>query len=159
MHRFTAEVYGTARPGPRLCHRCGMTDPATETGPEERPRVLLVDDDILIGHAIKRALEPPYDVVAVDSAAAALDKLRAGERFALILSDLRMPEMDGMAFEAEVRQIDPALADRMGFLTGGAITDAMHSFVQIRLDRVVNKPFSLETLESLVEELAKTERG
>ena len=59
------------------------------------PVILCVDDDPAHITALRRALAPKYEVVAAESAAAALELLRGDERFDVVLSDLRMPEVPG----------------------------------------------------------------
>jgi CheY-like chemotaxis protein len=64
--------------------------------------VLVVDDDRDIRETLREVLtDAGYEVVAAENGRAALEQLRAGCRPALILLDLMMPVMDGLAFRAE----------------------------------------------------------
>jgi CheY-like chemotaxis protein len=69
------------------------------------------------------------------------------------MCDLMMPEMTGMDLHAELSSRDPALAERLVFMTGGAFTPAAREF----LDRVVNarveKPFDVPSLRTLIQTL------
>jgi CheY-like chemotaxis protein len=88
-------------------------------------------------------------VVGVASAASALERLKSAS-FDLVLSDLRMPGMDGPAFYQSACKMEPSLGDRFVFITGDSMTDRATQF----LDRVgaphVNKPFDKESLRALV---------
>jgi CheY-like chemotaxis protein/two-component sensor histidine kinase len=138
-----------ARPAPR---------PAAldESGPGAD--VLVIDDEPMVGRAISRMLAPLHRVVAVHGAAEGLAALAAGS-FDVILCDLMMPEMTGMAMHDKLQAEAPALARRMVFLTGGAFTREASEF----LDRVPNdrleKPFSPAQLRMAVARVQAAARG
>jgi PAS domain S-box-containing protein len=114
-----------------------------------RARVLVIDDEPIVGRAVKRVLQVSHDVTAVTSARAALELIAAGERYDLILCDLMMPHMTGMELHEQLTASAPEVAARIVFLTGGAFTPAARSF----LDRISNpcfeKPFDAEQLRQL----------
>ena len=60
--------------------------------PSRRARVLVVDDEELVGRVIRRALSVAHDVTVTTSAAQALAALDAGPPFDLILCDVMLPE-------------------------------------------------------------------
>ncbi|HYE07976.1 MAG TPA: HD domain-containing phosphohydrolase [Planctomycetota bacterium] len=70
-------------------------------------RVLFVDDDVNALSGYQRVLRKAFDVHVAAGGAAGLVALRASEPFAAIVSDMRMPEMDGIEFLARVRDIAP----------------------------------------------------
>ncbi|HRE88088.1 MAG TPA: ATP-binding protein, partial [Myxococcota bacterium] len=117
----------------------------------ERGRVLVIDDEPLIGLSIKRLLARSHEVTPLTSASEALELLRS-ERFDIILCDLMMPQMTGMDFHAALEKEDPRLASQVVFLTGGAFTPAARAF----LDRVpntrLNKPFASSELKGLIDQ-------
>jgi PAS domain S-box-containing protein len=122
--------------------------------PGRRGRILVVDDEPLVGGALRRVLEREHEAVAVTTGREALERL-ARERFDLVLCDLMMPEMTGMDFYAEVGRRFPDLAPRVVFLTGGAFTPRAREF----LDRVPNerleKPVDVQNLLALVRNLLR----
>jgi signal transduction histidine kinase len=115
-----------------------------------RARMLVVDDEPAIGRALQRTLGEHLDVIALTSAKEALARIEAGERFEVILSDVMMPEVTGMALHQELTKIAPDQAERMIFVTGGAFTTAAREF----LDRVPNprieKPVEATNLLAIV---------
>jgi CheY-like chemotaxis protein len=115
-----------------------------------RGRILVVDDEPIVCFSLERLLASEGDVVALTSARDALERIRSGERFDVILCDLLMPEMDAPALHAELVSAAPEQAERMIFVTGGAFTMRARDF----LDRVPNerlaKPFDVDALVSLV---------
>ncbi len=121
--------------------------------PSGRGRILLIDDEPAIVAALERVLGRDHEVVALTDARQALARIRGGERFDVIVSDLIMPEMTGMELHDELAATHPEQAERMLLLTGGAFTQAAASF----LDRVPNprmaKPFNTQELRSVVAQL------
>ncbi len=127
-------------------------DPAlpAESAPPQRARVLVIDDEPLVGRAIARILDAQHEVVLRASAREALGELLDGGGFDVVLCDLMMPELTGMELHGRLVRDAPAVAARTVFLTGGAFTDAAREF----LDRVPNlrleKPFEPQALRDVV---------
>ncbi len=117
-----------------------------------RARVLVVDDEPMIGAVIKRSLGGEHEVVVMAEASEGLDCIRKGESFDVIICDLMMPHMTGMEFYSGVCDVDRAQADRILFLTGGAFTPAARSFLDGVSNQRIEKPFDTARLRSLVNE-------
>ncbi len=118
--------------------------------PSRRGKVLLLDDDKMIARAIQRALSPDHHVEAIARGADALDRIRRGERYDVILCDLMMPEMTGMDFYDELHAIAPDQAAAIVFLTGGAFTEGAQAFLERVENTRVEKPFEAAALRALV---------
>jgi signal transduction histidine kinase len=115
-----------------------------------RGRILVVDDEVMLGTAIRRMLAAEHDVLAVTSARDAIGRVSSGERFDVILCDLMMPDVTGMDLHAELLRIAPEQAEKMVFMTGGAFTSRAREFLdQVRNPRV-EKPFDVGSLKALV---------
>lgn len=127
----------------------------------QRPvgRILVVDDEEVLLRIIRKALGPDHELTCTVNPEEAHRQITDGARFDLILCDLMMPKMTGMDLHAAITVADPAQADRIVFLTGGAFTVAAQSF----LDRVPNvrvaKPFNVVALKSLIGERLKASGG
>jgi CheY-like chemotaxis protein len=113
------------------------------------PRILLVDDDSMVGAALTRILAP-FRVTFVQSAVGALARLEAGGRFDAIVCDIHMPRMDGIQFHAEVAKLEPSLADRMIFVTGAASSAKAQAFLERVPNRCLTKPFAADDLRRAV---------
>ncbi len=131
----------------------GAPRPAAAEPPVHLPagaRLLIVDDDPLILSLLTRALAGGPEVVALLDAREALERLRQGERFDLLLCDLMMPELSGMDFHAALLAIDPALAGGAVFITGGAFTPRARAFLARVGNTCLEKPFDPQKLRRLV---------
>ncbi len=108
--------------------------------------ILLVDDEPLVraGTAIMLD-ELGHDVTEASSGKQALEILVGNPDFDLIVSDFRMPEMDGMELICESRKIVPGL--KAVLMTGYEATDSR--FAELKAASL-NKPFSLADLETAV---------
>jgi len=113
--------------------------------PIGRARVLIIDDDPLVGKAIARLLRGHETVVAT-SAASAIETLRGGEVFDALFCDLMMPEMTGMDLYQLLLAERPEVAARVIFLTGGAFTLRAQLFVEDTRSIVLTKPIDAKTL-------------
>jgi response regulator RpfG family c-di-GMP phosphodiesterase len=76
-------------------------------GAQALPRVLLVDDEPAILDGLRRQLRGTFDVSTAVGGEAALELMEGAEPFAAVLSDMRMPGMDGAAYLARVRELYP----------------------------------------------------
>jgi signal transduction histidine kinase/CheY-like chemotaxis protein len=132
---------GTVTPGARAA---GPAQPEARRG-----RVLVVDDEPLILRTIKRILVD-HDVTTYDSAAAALDALRGGARFDLILCDLMMPEVTGIDLHEQLRAIAPDQVERLVFMTGGTFTARSREFLASVSNPRIDKPFDAASLRTMV---------
>jgi CheY-like chemotaxis protein len=86
-----------------------------------------------------------HDVDVAGDARAALSRLEETS-YDLIVSDLRMPEMDGVAFYRLLERERPQAARRMLFLTGNTEAAEYRAFVAEKRDRTVTKPVDLTEL-------------
>ena len=136
---------------PNGAPRAAPAAPASEL--DRRARILVVDDDAIVGNAISRALGTSHDVVVENRARKALDRITGGAAFDLIICDLMMPEMTGMEFHAALLAAAPALADRVVFMTGGAFTPSARRFLEEIANPRLEKPFDPRELRAVVSRL------
>ena len=122
--------------------------PGTDAVP--RARILAVDDEPLFLKLLQRILSASHDLTATGSAADALSRVTAGERFDLVICDLMMPGMNGIDLFEAVHRLDPEQAGRFLFLTGGATTQRGAEFLEARPGRYLAKPFTYNELRRLV---------
>jgi two-component system cell cycle response regulator CpdR len=117
-------------------------------------RILLAEDDESMRLYLGRALERSgYSVVAVDNGLAALPLLES-EPFDLLLTDIVMPEMDGIELAQKAAEISPDI--RVMFITGFAAV-ALKAGRKTPDAKVLSKPFHLRDLIAEVERMFMTE--
>jgi len=114
-------------------------------------RILLAEDDDDMRRFLAKALEKAgYHVTHFDNGASAYDRLRE-EPFSLLLTDIVMPEMDGIELARRATEIDPDL--KVMFITGFAAVALNPDSNAPRDAKVLSKPFHLR---DLVHEIEKT---
>ena len=118
-----------------------------------RQRILVIDDEPLIGRVIRKALGNDHDVSVVHRAGEALMLLEGGQTFDLVLCDVVMPDLSGPEFYATVAKRWPELVGRLIFMTGGAFTPGTVEFMEHVANRVLSKPFTIDRLKGLVREV------
>ena len=113
-------------------------------------RVLLAEDEESMRTYIKRSLERTgYSVTAVDRGTEAL-KLLEQEAYDLLLTDIVMPELDGIELAQRVAVMYPMM--RVMFITGFAAV-ALQNAAMPRDAKVLSKPFHLRDLVNEVDRL------
>lgn len=115
-----------------------------------RARVIVIDDEPLIGATVKRALGADHDVVSATSVREALEHFRSGQLFDVVLCDLMMPDVTGIDLYEELTRTVPRQATRMVFITGGAFTPRAQAFLAHVTNPRLEKPFDLQTLRTMV---------
>ena len=106
-------------------------------------RILLSEDDAAMRQYLVRALEKSgYQVVSVDRGTAAIPHLEAGG-FDLLLTDIVMPEMDGIELAQKAAVISPDI--RVMFITGFSAV-SLRAGQAVPNSRVLSKPFHLRDL-------------
>jgi CheY-like chemotaxis protein len=114
-----------------------------------RQRVLVIDDEPLVGRAVKRVLSD-QEVTCVTSGKEALKLLQDGPRFGVLLCDLMMPDMTGAEFREAMLSVRPDLGERLVFITGGAFTPDMERFLEESGCPHLLKPFDVPALRGVV---------
>ena len=108
-------------------------------------QVLCVDDDPNVLQAFERQFRKRFEIRTAQGPALGLEAIRDAGPFAVVVSDLRMPVMDGIEFLSRVRQISPDTVRVM--LTGQADLDATIAAVnQGNIFQFLNKPCPADVL-------------
>ena len=115
--------------------------------------VLVVDDEPDLSELIAELLGAHgYRVVTAENGRAALDRL-ARTSFDIILSDFRMPELDGPGLYRELERQHPHLVPRLVFMTGNAFTDDTADFFAATGAPCLRKPFEREDVQRVFEQV------
>ena len=104
-------------------------------------RVLVVDDEAGISSLLEDLLEADgYRVTTAPNGVAALARLEQ-ETFDAVLTDIRMPELDGPGLYREIERRHPRLLARVAFMTGNILTEDTADFFAATGAPCVRKPF------------------
>ncbi len=115
--------------------------------------ILVVDDEPGIRTMMQFELsQQGHNVLVADSGVKALEVLK-DEKVDLILTDMRMPVMDGLDLVIQVRKTDPKMPI---ILMTGFVEDRVQKVQEYNLAGTLNKPFTIDQLTDLI---VKTLRG
>ena len=119
-----------------------------------RRNVLVVDDEADIRESLAEILATAsHRVVTASSGREALERL-ASERFDVILTDIRMPDMDGRALYQQIEAKWPGDAVRVVFVTGDTLASELREFVCRSGRLVIEKPFLPSEVRRVVDDVA-----
>ena len=114
-------------------------------------KILLAEDDDDMRRFLVKALEKAgYQVAAFDNGASAYDRLRE-EPFSLLLTDIVMPEMDGIELARRATELDPDL--KVMFITGFAAVALNPDSNAPKDAKILSKPFHLRDLVNEVDRM------
>jgi response regulator RpfG family c-di-GMP phosphodiesterase len=127
-----------------------------ESGPPS-VRVLCVDDNPQVLRLLKRQLGTAYDLSVAQTAHDALALMAEGRPFDVLVSDLRMPDVHGLAFLKQARELYPAteriiltgLPDPMAMSEGSSAASA---------EQLIVKPWTKSELFDAVEKAVRRRR-
>ena len=126
-------------------------------GSSSLARVLVVDDEVSVLDGLRRRLHGRFDVTCAEGGDEALRALASKEPFVVVVSDMRMPGMDGAALLEQVRGSQPD-AIRV-LLTGYTDIDgAMNAINRGQIFRFLCKPCDGETLVKTLEDAVAQHR-
>jgi len=110
-----------------------------------KPRILFVDDDPLALEGLSRSVYREFKADLAEGPEEGLEKIKNDGPYIVVISDMRMPVMDGAEFLSRVRTLAPDSIRVM--LTGYADTEAaMRAVNEGRIFRFLNKPVAAEDL-------------
>ncbi len=132
----------------------------TEARPEPdgeriRRKVLLIDDEVVLRRVFGQLLGKHHDVATVGSGPEALAALGADE-FDVIVCDVMMPGMDGCELYRRIAAEHPGHEHRVVFITGGTFTRDVDDFLATTPNRLLTKPFNLESVLSTIDHVTRT---
>jgi len=119
----------------------------TDSGPPRRPRVLVVDDEASIRDLLAKTLAlAEYDVDASPDARSAIGRLRAGS-YDLLITDLKMPGMDGLSLIRDAKQLAPTLP--VVIITAYSTEASAIEAINLGVNGYLTKPFRITRILSV----------
>jgi CheY-like chemotaxis protein len=124
--------------------------------PDSRPYILVVNEDPLVTQVIVDTLtREGYWVDSAPNGVAALEKIRH-QRYDLILSDLRLPQLNGVGLYLALTQQLDRLSERIIFLAGSTGPAELHSFLKETGLPVLRSHFTLVELQQVVRQVLES---
>lgn len=123
----------------------------------EQKSILVLDDDPDIGNIFKLGLQRKFgsDIFVFTDPFLALEHFKINsERYGVVISDVRMPVMNGYEFVNKVRQINPEV--KICLMSAFEVSDLevnLHNSVKI--DEFLQKPVSLEKLTAMIGDMLR----
>lgn len=119
----------------------GPTSDLETAGAARRPRVLVVDDEESIRDLLSQTLAlADYDVDVASDGLDALDRMRMG-RYSLLITDLKMPGLDGLTMIGAARQLNAQLP--VVVITGFSTEDSAIEAANLGVSGYLTKPFEV----------------
>jgi response regulator RpfG family c-di-GMP phosphodiesterase len=113
--------------------------------------ILIVDDDENLLVSFERNFRRNYTVLTAGSGKEGLQKLQENKKIALVISDMNMPEMDGIEFLSQVKKLNSSITRIM--LTGKAdLSVAIQAVNEGNIFRFLTKPTTPDTLEKIIDD-------
>ena len=124
---------------------------------EYMERILIVDDEKNLLAGLERQLRGTFDIVTAEGGLVGLRELKVNGPFAVVVSDMRMPEMNGIQFLVKASKLSPDTVRMM--LTGNAdLQTAMHAVNEGNIFRFLTKPCQKETMQWALADAVKQYR-
>jgi PAS domain S-box-containing protein len=121
-------------------------------------KILVVDDEPVVRRLLSQVLTAEgHEVEATDDGKDALNRIK-GNRYSLILLDIKLPGMSGSELYERIKEISESLAQRVVFITGdvmGADTEAFLARTEVPY---IHKPFDVKQLSTEIKRLLATRR-
>ena len=136
------------------------SEDAVEIGGDDRAyRILVVDDELEVGQVISEVLEiDGHEVDVATSGQEALERL--GEaRYDVILSDIRMPGMDGQSLFRRLKEEQPGRLGGLAFITGDTLSPGVRTFLEESGRPYLEKPILPRDVRELVGRLMARLQG
>lgn len=120
----------------------------------KKKKILIVEDEPIIGLVCTRVLaKHNFAVDVVENGLVAMKKLE-NNHYDICLSDVRIPEMNGMELYKYLKESFPLLADNTVFMTGDGVSSDIQLFMEQNNAKCILKPFTPEELDSAIGELS-----
>ncbi len=124
---------------------------------DNKPSILVVDDELLIRDLLYDFFSGQgWDIAVAENGEKALEVLKV-RKVDLVLSDIKMPEMDGLTLTSRVKDAYPHIP--VVLMTGYPSVDTAVTALRSKVEDYIVKPFNINQLYRLVESKIKGEGG
>src|SRR5574344_2225202 len=130
-----------------------VPDTISEDDDRELPRILIVEDNEELMNLMKRLLNQNYRVISAENGVAALKAIRDNEEVDLIISDIMMPEMDGIELTKRLKSNIETSHIPIILLTAKLADEDRTEAYNVGADAYITKPFNMDVLEARIRNL------
>ncbi len=116
----------------------------------DRPKILVIDDEEIVRISCKKCLTPEGYNVSVAATGVEGMKLAKEDHYDLILTDLKMPDMDGIEFLVKMKEIQHEA--KIIMITGYSTVEHSEAAMRLGACNYIEKPFTPDTLIAAVRE-------
>ncbi len=117
---------------------------------------MVIDDEPMVAQALERVLADEFDVSRTTESEQALELLSSGQLYDVILCDVMMPRMDGVALRNQVERFSADQAARIVFITGGLLLPRVRQLLDSVPNTCLEKPIDIEGLRELIRRRVRT---
>jgi CheY-like chemotaxis protein len=141
-------------PSKMMADQTGQTLPAMSPGKDQTlTRILIVDDEPAITWLLSEGLAEMADEMASVASGQEALQLLADASFDVLITDYKMPDMDGLILAEHVKRLQPQTSIVM--LTAYGSEWLNKRAAEVGIEHVLNKPVHLAEIRRLVSELLK----
>jgi CheY-like chemotaxis protein len=101
-------------------------------------------------------LRHEHEVVSCVGGSAALELLARDPLFDVVICDIMMPDVSGIEFFGALQNLEPELAQRTLFMTGGAVNTRAQQFLRSLPNPVLEKPFETRALHGAIAQILES---
>jgi CheY-like chemotaxis protein/two-component sensor histidine kinase len=162
-HNGTIEIDRAVSTGTRITFELPIGEATANAGTKEIPlakipddslRILVVDDETsLLDSIVEQLTRLGHSARGCPNAELAIE-LVMNEVFDIVVTDIRMPGIDGPAFYETVSIKRPQLRDRFIFITGDSLNQRASKFIDGKIVPCIKKPFKIADLNRTINEVA-----
>ena len=120
---------------------------------KEKARLWCVDDEASVLEGLERLLRRECDRTAALDGRRALEFIKTQPAFEVVISDMRMPGMDGMQLYHLIREINSSYIKKLIFITGDLLNDETERFLMDTRIPCIEKPFTVEEILKAVHKI------
>lgn len=111
--------------------------------------ILIIDDDEILRDVMKDILKEFYHVETAENGGQAIEKITE-KNYNAILTDLRMPGIDGQQLYTWIKENRPGLETKVVFTTGDTYDPEINNFIKSTGNNVITKPFYIDDLKNII---------
>ncbi len=122
---------------------------------DSKKQLLVIDDEVSIGIIIEINFSDNYDVIQLSNGREALDWLLEGNHPEAIVADINMPELDGISFVKQIRNIALYQETPLIVLSSEEVSTKKIEALKAGADDYLVKPFNPEELAVRLDKISK----